>query len=360
MKVLHIINQLTVGGAEKLLLETLPHYNAKGLLADVLVLKATKDDFFLKQLKAQNSCNIIELPFGSVYNPLVIFKLKPYLISYDVIHAHLFPAFYFLAIAKILFKCNAKLVFTEHNTTNRRMKKWWLKPFEVLIYKQYHKIIAISNEVAAILKAYIPFKNKAIVTIENGVDISKVAQGKAKNIHPSAQNKKIITQIAAFRPQKDHATLIKSLQYLPQDYVVVLAGEGETKITCQNLAKSLNLSHRVVFFGNRPDITDIMASSDVLVLSTHYEGLSIASIEAMASGKPFVASRVAGLKDLVENTGVLFPLGNAKALADCILKLIQEDDYREKVIKACKEKAKLFDISIMIQKHIDLYHECSG
>ena len=74
MKILHLINSLNTGGAEKLLLETLPIYNQKGNKVDLLVLNGTGYPF-LKELKKQNCCRVYDLGKASVYNPLLIFKI---------------------------------------------------------------------------------------------------------------------------------------------------------------------------------------------------------------------------------------------------------------------------------------------
>lgn len=93
-----------------------------------------------------------------------------------------------------------------------------------------------------------------------------------------------------------------------------------------------------------------------MVLSTHYEGLSLASIEGLASGKPFVASDVPGLSEIVIGAGVLFQSQNERALAVEINRLIDDKDYRNSVINQCMNRAKEYDIELMVEKHLNLYH----
>ena len=76
MKVLQIINSLNTGGAEKLLLDTIPKYNEKGIVMDLLLLNGNETPFF-KELKKQKKSTIYSLSNGSVYNPLLIFKIMP-------------------------------------------------------------------------------------------------------------------------------------------------------------------------------------------------------------------------------------------------------------------------------------------
>ena len=357
MKVLHLINQLTVGGAEKLILETIPLYNKKGITTDVVVHKSDKDHLFLSQLKEKKCCKIFELSYNSVYDPRVIFRLRKFLKSYDVIHAHVFPGFYFLAISKILFKCKAKLVYTEHSTNNRRLHLSIFKYIDQYIYSKFDKIVCITDEVKKVLTTHIKIDDNRIETIHNGINLEVIKKTKQKiPLVKSLIDKTIICQISAFRIEKDHTTLIKSLQHLSENVILILAGDGSTKPSMELLSENLNLSERVFFLGNRSDTPQIMFSSDILVLSSLYEGLSLSSIEAMASGKPFVASRVPGLKELVNDHGVLFEFGNEKDLAKKIISLTNNKSYYNEIVKKCQAKAAQYDISIMINKHIELYN----
>lgn len=75
----------------------------------------------------------------------------------------------------------------------------------------------------------------------------------------------------------------------------------------------------------------------------------------MASGKPFIASDVPGLRDVVAGAGVLFPAGDEKILAERINELLSDDDYYEKVSQACLERSKEYDINRMVGQYIELY-----
>ena len=95
----------------------------------------------------------------------------------------------------------------------------------------------------------------------------------------------------------------------------------------------------------------------MVVLSSHYEGLSLSSLEGMASGKPFVASDVEGLHDIVGGYGVLFPHGDSKVLATEIRKLCEDEIYAEEVAERCMERAKMFDVETMAQNYWCLYQK---
>lgn len=360
MKILHVINSLNTGGAEKLLLETLPIYNKIGIDVDLLVLNGIEYPF-LKELKKQNCCTVYDIGKGSVYNPFLIFKLIPFLRKYDIVHGHIFPTFYWLAFAKILSRSNTKLVYTEHATTNKRQENKLYKILDRQIYKTYEKIICISDEIKIILKKYLSLKDENFIVIENGVNISTIKD--AKHLKKEEINKnisetdKLLIQVAGFRQEKDHATLIRSMKLLPKTIKLLLVGDGELRESNEVLVNSLSLEKRVFFLGVRMDVPSLLETSDIVVLSSHHEGLSLSSIEAMASGKPFLASDVPGLHEIVEGAGILFPEGNEVELAKHVMELLKDADYYKKVALRCQARAESYDIKKMVDNHINLYKQ---
>ncbi len=119
----------------------------------------------------------------------------------------------------------------------------------------------------------------------------------------------------------------------------------------------LQLEGRVRLLGIRTDIPDILAHSDVVVLSSHWEGLSLSSIEGMASGRPFVASDVDGLREIVKGYGILFPHQDYRALASAIQQLCENPVEYRRVAERCQAKAKQYDISLMAKKYNEVYQD---
>lgn len=362
MKVLQIINSLGTGGAEKLLLDTIPLYRQAGIEMDVLVFWNDNHQF-INALKALNCCRVIILKesndYKDIYSVSHIWKLRNYLKNYDVAHIHLFPAQYFAVLANIAIGNKCKLIFTEHNTTNRRIEKSYFRQIERKIYSFYKKIVCISPEIQSIFKEYLKGFESKLVLIENGVDLQVIRQSLPLlkgALHPSiSEDDKIIMQVSAFRAQKDQKTLIEALAFLPLNVKLILVGDGELKQDCKERAKELELQSRVFFLGQRMDIPQLLKTVDIVVLSSLYEGLSLSSIEGMASGKPFVASNVPGLSEIVDGAGVLFECGNPKELAAQIEALLVDKTYYNSIVNSSLEKAQQYDIQLMIQKHIDLY-----
>lgn len=358
MKVLHIINSLATGGAEKLILETLPRYNALGIKADVLLLNGSSHPF-LEALKKQNCCEIFILGKSSPYQLKFILKIIPYFKKYDLVHAHLFPATYFSIIAKKLLFSKMPVIFTEHNTSNKRFQNKKFQKINSWVYSFFDAIICITEEVKREVIAQTSLPEEKLVVINNGVDVSKFSQAEALNCstkNSSLQNDDfLLCQVSSFRAQKDQKTVIKSLKYLPEKVKLILVGEGSLREDTEDLVKELNLENRVFFLGNRTDIPKILKTANVNILSSVYEGLSLSSIEGMSSGRPFIASDVPGLSDVVRNAGILFPKGDEKKLAEEILHLMEDENYYQSIVEKCLKRAAQFDINIMVEKHVLLY-----
>lgn len=357
MKVLHVINSMATGGAEKLLLDSIPLYQ-KFICADVLVLNGMNYPFY-EQLKILNCCKIYSIQFRSVYNPFLIFKIFPFFKKYDIVHVHLFPAQYWVVIAKIVTLSRIKLIFTEHSTFNRRRKYILTKYIDQIIYSFYCKVICISSDVKFSLKKYVNLDDNKLLVINNGVDISKFVSSKAyakKEISSDISEQDILLiQVAGFRESKDFKTLIEALLHLPDDFKLVLVGDGLLRKEYEYLVKKLNLDNRVFFLGIRTDVPELLKTVDISLLSSYWEGFGLSAVEGMASGKPFIASNVPGLADIVRNAGILFEQGNSVELAFYIEKLIRNPNYYQKVVNSCQKRAILFDIKYMVEKYMNLY-----
>ncbi|AYN05205.1 glycosyltransferase [Flavobacterium sp. 140616W15] len=358
MKILQIINNLSTGGAEKLILETIPLLKEKGIVVDLLVLDDTQYPY-MKELQKLDCCNIFSLGKGSPYNPTHIFKIIPYLKKYDLVHVHLFPAQYWVGIAKFISFSKTKLIFTEHSTSNRRMQKPFFKMLDKNIYRFYDKIVCITNEVQEVLFKHCEFKSKDICVIENGVNLHSIMG--AKVMHKMQidnrilESNKLLIQVAGFRPQKDQKTVIKALQYLDLNVKLLLIGDGPLQDECEELVGKLGLKERVFFLGVRIDVPSLLKTSDISVISSHWEGFGLAAVEGMAVRRPLIASNVVGLANVVNGGGILFEKGNEMELAKKIQELLEDSHLYNKISDSGFERAREFDINFMIDKQINLY-----
>ena len=356
MKILHVITSLRTGGAEKLMVDLLPRMKAEGLEIDLCVFDGVRTPFYEEMEK--RGVKVIALG-SKVYSIANVLKLARLMKDYDVVHSHNTACQFGVAWGSMFSK--AKIVTTEHNTTNRRRSRMW-KMLDRWMYGRYDKIVCISELTMSNLLSHIGegYRDRCAL-VYNGIDLSvygNEGEGKGCVCKEGERNIKTVVMVSAFRAQKDQKTLIKAMKQLPDDYVLKLVGGGDETLMseCKELATSLTIQDRVVFMGVRTDIPEILQDADVVVLSSHYEGLSLSSVEGMASGRPFVASDVEGLSDIVGGYGVLFPHGDSRALASAIKRLCEDEKYRDEVVGRCRERAKMFDIKEMADKYMKIYY----
>lgn len=360
MRVLHIINELAGGGAEKMLVDLIPEQKRRGVDVELVVLRKINSQY---EERLEQSCPVHYLSVGKgYYNPFYFFKLRAFVQKFDVVHAHLFPTQYWVALVSFFTKKKVHFVTTEHSTFNSRMGKRFLLPVEQIFYKRFNKIVAISvgtlNSIAGWLK--ISEKNKFTI-IENGINISEYFKSQSYNKKDLGVNildeDYLIAMVARFGESKDHKTLLNAIKLLPANYKLLLVGTGKTLIETKQYCFELGLNDRVHFLGFRNDVPSILTSVDVCVLSSNWEGFGLAAVEAMAAGTPFVASNVSGLNNIVKDAGMLFERGDERELAQVIQKIVTDVELQKIIKERQLERVKKYSIDQTAANYIKVYNE---
>ncbi|HIT88882.1 MAG TPA: glycosyltransferase [Candidatus Merdenecus merdavium] len=357
MKIIHVTTSLSIpNGVAKLLLYLIPYQKQAGHSVDIAILMDFDSSY--KCNMQEIGCQVFPLKGEKLFrfNPLIILRLKKIICNYDIVHVHLFPSLYWVAFTKLLFPSNCKIIFTEHNFSNNRIGKKWLNHLEQFIYKRYNRIIAISEPVAEMLRTHTKSKGK-IITVENGIDLScfdiaVAISRKEMNIPDGAV---LITQVARFMYEKDQRTVLRALALLPENYHVLLVGDGFLLEEHKQMAQQMAIAHRVHFLGLRIDVPSILKASDVVVVSSIIEGFGLVAVEGMAAGKPVVASDVPGLAEVVKGAGILFKVQDEKALAEHIYNLITNKSLYEQVSSHCLKRSRKYSIAYMAIKYESIY-----
>ena len=364
MRILQVITSLEMGGAETLVVNLIPRLRALGHTVDLCVFNGTETALTHRLKKESPQTKIYALGHGA-YNPLYILRLTKIMRNYDIIHTHNSSPQLFVAIAR--FFCPVKLVSTEHNTSNRKRKWKWYRPIESWMYGRYDHVICISEIAEEKLREYMggewldrsSNKYKTITTINNGIDVGAISKAvPCKELLDLKENRKSILMVAGFRKQKNQDTIIRALTLLDiEKYEVWFAGIGERMEEVKQLALSLGVSDRVRFLGLRTDIPNVLRAADVIVMSSHWEGLSLSNVEGMSAHKPFIASDVNGLKEVTKGYGLLFPHEDAKALAEEINRLASDEAYYNEIAERCYNRALEFDISKTVNGYNNVYND---
>ena len=148
----------------------------------------------------------------------------------------------------------------------------------------------------------------------------------------------ILIYAAEFSERKSQNVVIRALKELPEKVWLVLAGEGALWEDCRELVRKLGLEDRVLFPGQVRDMPAWYAMADAAVSASRSEGLPFNIMEAMYAGLPVVASEVKGHTDLIEDgvTGLLYPYGDEKVCAEQIMRLIESERLRQKLVQNAK------------------------
>lgn len=362
MKVLHIINNLGSGGAEKLLEDLIPLMNKmENVEVDILLLTDEKNVFHDSLINKGVKVDVVK--YRNMYDIRNIFEIKKYIVDggYVIVHSHIFPTQYWVSLSRLFIR-NKKIKFitTEHSTHNRRREKPYFRYIDKLIYSQYDSIISITEKTRDSLMDWIDPKRKNLdkhIVIENGVDIEKIQEAlpykKSELIVGISESIKLICMVGRFSEAKDQPTLIRAISILPEEVHLVLVGEGPLMSDNEEFAEKLCIADRVHFLGFRQDIPRILKTVDIVVLSSHWEGFGLAAVEGMAAGKPVIASDVEGLVEVVDVAGLIFK--NEKDLIGNIEFLLENDKLYKKVSQECFIRAKYYDIKGMAKKLINNY-----
>ena len=346
MKLLHIISSLEIGGAQRLLSDLLPVQKEQGLDVELLVNVRVENEFTAKI--EDSGIKITSLDIPNLYSLSNVMRLRRIIKRYDVVHVHLFPSVYWVAIASV--GLNVKLVYTEHSTSNRRREKTYLRPIEKFVYRQYDRIISISQQTQDALQQWLQSGDGRFVVVDNGLDTKRISSIRRPVIPKS------LIMVSRFVAAKDQETLIRAMKYINKEVVLRLVGDGDKLEHCKRIAVDEGVSDRVEFLGLRSDVEELIAESYVGVQSSNWEGFGLTAVEIMAAGKPIIASDVDGLKQVVEGAGIVFGRGDVDELAEKITQLLEDKEYYETIAEACKQRAKVYDISVMTSKYKSVYY----
>lgn len=361
MKILHVIDTLGMGGAENVLIGLTSGQKNRG--HDVTVMPLVCPYHTPVREKMENN-GIVVKPLkdkGTVYDPRLIFKIVGNLKKYDIIHVHLFPSLYWVAFAKWLAFSSVPMVYTEHSTNNKRRKYRILHLIDMAVYHYgYKKVIACAEKVLETYKQAFPQVEHATY-INNGIDTKIYRDAlpyNKKELIGLDEDTFLVTMVARFMPMKHQDTLVEALSQLSENIHAIFVGGSETDegaIRVKKLASDKCVLHRVHFLYIRNDVPRILKSSDIVIMASDYEGLSLSSIEGMAAGKPFVASDVNGLREVVSGAGILFENKNSEILSQIINRLSTDKQYYEEVAKMCEKRAQEYDVNVMVESYMEEY-----
>lgn len=204
------------------------------------------------------------------------------------------------------------------------------------------------------------------VTIHNGIDPDRFTAGRRLTGSELGLQEKlpvIGTVCRLSEPEKGLTVLLQAMARLAEPSgspgcQLIIVGEGPSSKRLRDLGEELGVAPWVRFVGARRDVADLLPLTDVFVLPSLSEGFGIAIVEAMAAGRPVVATAVGGIPEIVlqGETGLLVPPGDPGALAGAVRQLLEQPDRAAAMGAKGRQRAReRFSIATVVRRHEDLY-----
>ncbi len=292
-------------------------------------------------------------------------RLKP-----DVVHINNggYPAALSARAAVIAAKLTGikKIVMVVNNMAMdyQRFSRWWEYPIDRFVARTVTTFVTGSSVAGEQLKKVLKLPNNKLRIIHNGIQLRAVSESVTETrnrLGLSEFDGVILGVVSVMEQRKGHVVLLKALSYLPKNlpFKVLIEGNGILRATLEQCVIDHDLSDTCVFVGLEQNIMNLMALLDVLILpSISHEDFPNVVLEAMALGKPVIASRIAGTPEqIIEGeTGILVPPADPIALSAAIEYLIENKIVREQMGAQGKKRFESnFIANIAVEKYRTLY-----
>ena len=367
-KILLLIPTLDRSGAEKqftLLATRLPKDEF-----DVRVVALTRGGPYEEELR-QADIPVTILDKRWRCDPVAWWRLRSIIRDFDpdIVHSWLFAgnAFGRMAAGK---SSRAKLVVSERCVDS--WKSGWQLKIDRWLAERTSRLVANSQAVAEFYRQQ-GFPSERIVVIPNGVEIPPEENPDHDKVRdrllaefdlPSGA--KLVGYIGRLAKQKRVDDLLWAMQLLKQmtaNVHLLVVGDGPERDTLRKRAIDVDCAKVVRFADHRDDAASIFSQLQVFWLASDFEGMSNSVMEAMAAGVPVVASDIAPNRELVVEgeTGHLISVGDTAGFARVTDRLLEHRDEARAMGQAGRERMQQhFGVDIMVQAHVDLYHDIVG
>ena len=370
--VLIVIKGLGRGGAEQLLLSGVPYLDTERYRYQFAYLLPWKDSLVPELTGAGFAVHCLEGAKGAGWAGRLRALVRREGIG--LVHAHSPVA---AAGVRAVAGRRTRVVYTEHNLWGRYHRATWAA--NLATFPRNDHVFAVSGTVAASIRYPGPLRllpMPPVETLHHGLDPAALPAPfhRGARLEPPGppgrdgvkgelgipEDAPVVGSVANFKAAKDHATLLRAAAQVRQAIPAVrfvLVGQGPLEAETRRLAGELGLDATVVFAGFRTDATRLMAAFDAFALSSTYEGLPIALIEAMATGCPAVVTRVGGTPEVVADgvQGFLVPPRDPAALAAGLTRLLGDPALRAGMGAAAADRAQDFDIRKAVRRMEQVY-----
>lgn len=240
----------------------------------------------------------------------------------------------------------------------------WVRRYESagrhrLVSTAVDRYIAVSRAIADEMQPFCVRRDRQVTVVYNAVDPARITTPASARAHEACGGRPTILTLARLEEQKGLEHLVAAAALVPEATFVV-AGEGRERASLEARAREAGVADRVRFVGHRSDVPELLAACDLFVLPSLVEGSPISVMEAMAAGRPVVATDIGGTNEVVLDgaTGLLVPPADPEALAMAIRAVLGDAELRDRLGAAGRERARReFSAEAMAAQVSTVYEE---
>jgi len=367
MRVLQLISSRGLFGAENAMIELSKELRLSEYEPYVGII-SNPQNYYKEIVKAakDNNLKVDVFPCNNKFDLKTILKIKHYIKNnrIDIVHSHGYKSNFYALLATM--NIGIRRIATCHNWLGESFKMRFYEYLDKILLNRFDRVVAVSDVLRdEILRSRVT-KEKVIV-INNGVDIKMLqATDHRLQVKKSLELKdddRVIGTIGRLTLEKGHIYLleafVKVISELP-NVKLLIVGDGPLRESLESRVRSLELKDKVIFTGFRNDISEILSILDVFVLPSLNEGMPIALLEAMATQKPIIATKVGAIPKLIEHnkTGLLIEPKDADAIYKSIDLLLKDNEKAKLLSLNAFERVKNeFSSSVMAQRYLAVYKE---
>lgn len=359
-RIAHLIECDGPGGAERILASLAAHLQGAGS-RNLVIVPANGEGWLARQLAGTGvaiECFTLDRPVSRACARWLEAVLRRHRIG--VAHSHEFTmAVYGAWVSRRL---GIGHVITMHGS--RYYAQRWRRRLALrLAVALGGHLVAVSHELARHLSRDLLINPSRIKLIPNGVQLRKAQGPSVRDELHVAPDEPLLLAVGNLYPVKGHEYLIDALALLMRRHPrahVVIAGRGQLANELRARARHVGVSDHVHLLGLRSDIPELLAAADIFVLPSLSEGLPLALLEAMATGRPIVASDVGEVRSALGDgeAGLLVPPGDRAALAGALDSLLSDRRAaRTLAMRAQQRAAAEYDMSRMTERYAALYRD---
>lgn len=362
MKILHLRSSGGLYGAEGVILALATELADRKIENRVLCLRNLKNPHVeLIDEARKRGLDAFFVDCNGLLDHKTISSLRRQIIDdgFDIIHCHDYKSDIYGLLASAGLK--VKRITTNHLWTGDTLSLRVYEFVDGMISNFFDRVIAVSPRIQDEASRFC-FNKKKVSLIPNGIHTDQfqpvsIDRPGLCSTFGVAANDVLIGMIGRLTPQKGHRYMFDAMKDIPKAKLLIF-GDGALREELTALTAQLGLNERIIFCGTARDMVNIYNLIDIFVMPSLDEGLPLALLEAMACGRPVIASKVGAIPAVVTHltNGLLIEPKDTKALAEMVNRLISDPDLRQLIAgKARETVVRDFSSVAMANKYGEIY-----